>query len=76
MSLAHAFESQFRGDIRFRGQAYFKTDRVTIARIEADRIETVVLDGAEFHTVVERQEGHLRLACSCTGDGQSTADMI
>ena len=65
MSLAHAFESQFRGDIRFRGQAYFKTDRVTIARIEADRIETVVLDGAEFHTVVERQEGHLRLACSC-----------
>ncbi|MFM8582328.1 MAG: helicase SNF2, partial [Planctomycetaceae bacterium] len=65
MSLAHAFESQFRGDIRFRGQAYFKTDRVSIARIEADRIESVVSDGAEFHTVVERQEGHLRLACSC-----------
>jgi len=65
MSLANAFESQFRGDIRFRGQVYLKTDRVTISRVEPDRIEAVVVDGTEYRTSLERDEGQLRMACNC-----------
>ena len=32
MTLAQVLEGQFRGDIRFRGAAYLKAERVSITR--------------------------------------------
>lgn len=71
MSLAQLLESKFRGDIRFRGQAYVQAERVSIARVTPDDLHGIVRDGVEFHTHLSRLEGELRMFCSCVGDNQS-----
>ncbi|MCA8996567.1 MAG: DEAD/DEAH box helicase [Planctomycetaceae bacterium] len=71
MSLTQLLESKFRGDIRFRGQAYLQAERVSIARVTPDDLHAVVRDGVEYHTHLNRQNGELRMFCSCVGDNQS-----
>ena len=71
MSLTQLLESKFRGDIRFRGQAYLQADRVSIARVTADDLHAVVRDGVEYQTHLSRQDGDLRMYCSCVGEGQT-----
>ena len=71
MSLAQLFESKFRGDIRFRGQAYLQAERVAIIRVAEDDVFGIVRDGVEYATQLSRQNGELRMFCSCVGDGQS-----
>lgn len=71
MSLAKLFESKFRGDIRFRGAAYVQAERVAITRVLADELYAIVRDGVEFHTQLSRQNGELRMFCSCVGDGNT-----
>ena len=71
MSLTQLLENKFRGDIRFRGQAYLQADRVSIARVTPDDLHAVVRDGVEYQTHLSRQEGELRMFCSCVGEGQS-----
>ncbi|WP_437206011.1 SNF2-related protein [Planctomicrobium sp. SH664] len=71
MSLTQLLESKFRGDIRFRGQAYLEAERVSIARVTADDLHALVRDGVEYQTHLSRQEGELRMFCSCVGDTQS-----
>ena len=70
MSLSSILESKFRGDIRFRGQAYVKAERVAITRVTADELFGVVQDGSEFQTQLTRREDALLMHCSCaTGNG-------
>ncbi len=71
VSLTQLLESKFRGDIRFRGQAYLQADRVSIARVTPDDLHAVVRDGVEYQTHLSRLDGELRMFCSCVGDGQS-----
>ncbi|MFV0445664.1 MAG: SNF2-related protein [Planctomycetaceae bacterium] len=71
MSLAGLFESKFRGDIRFRGQAYLDADRVAVTRVLPDHLFAVVRDGDEYQTQLSRQEGDLRMFCSCVGEGST-----
>jgi superfamily II DNA or RNA helicase len=65
MTLAQLFENRFRGDIRFRGAAYLKAERVSITRVTSDEVFAVVRDGTEFQTQLRREESQLRMFCSC-----------
>ncbi|MFN7805079.1 MAG: SNF2-related protein [Planctomycetaceae bacterium] len=65
MTLAQVYEGQFRGDIRLRGHDFFKTDRVSLTRVDPDQIQAVVQDGGEFQSLLQRQGGELKFACSC-----------
>ena len=65
MSLSSLLESKFRGDIRFRGQAYVKAERVAITRVTADELFGVVADGTEFQTQLTRRDDALLMTCSC-----------
>lgn len=71
MSLARLFESKFRGDIRFRGAAYVEADRVSVTRVLPDHLFAVVRDGDEFQTQLSRQNGELKMFCSCVGDSKT-----
>lgn len=71
MSLAQLLESRFRGDVRFRGQAYIQAERVSIARVTPDDLHGIVRDGVEYQTHLSRQDGDLRMFCSCVGDAQA-----
>lgn len=71
MSLTQLLESKFRGDIRFRGQAYLQAERVSIVRVTPDDLHASVRDGVEYHTHLSRQNGDLRMFCSCVGEGQA-----
>ena len=70
MTLAQVLEDQFRGDIRFRGMAYLKDERVTIARATTDDVFGLVTDGIEFHTHLTRNDGLLQMTCSCVKEGR------
>lgn len=65
MSLSSSLESKFRGDIRYRGQAYVKAERVAITRVTADELFGVVEDGTEFQTQLTRRDDTLLMTCSC-----------
>ena len=65
MSLSSILESKFRGDIRFRGQAYVKAERVAITRVTTEELFGVVQDGTEFQTQLTRKEDALLMTCSC-----------
>ncbi|MDB4743935.1 hypothetical protein OAF98_05565, partial [Planctomicrobium sp.] len=71
MSLAQLLESRFRGDVRFRGQAYIQAERVSIARVSPDDLHGIVRDGVEYQTHLSRLEGEMRMFCSCVGDAQA-----
>ncbi|MDA1014014.1 MAG: SNF2-related protein [Planctomycetota bacterium] len=68
MNLAELLEGKFRGDIRFRGSAYVKAERVAVTRITAERVFAVVRDGVEFQTQLSREEDQLRMFCNCSAD--------
>ncbi len=62
-------EPKFRGDIRFRGAAYIKAERVTITHVTTNRVSAVVSDGVGFETHLDRSEGELQMYCTCqSGD--------
>ncbi len=73
MSLAQLLESKFRGDIRFRGQAYLQAERVAVTRVTADHLHAVVRDGEEYQTQLSRETGKLRMFCTCTTSGREHA---
>ena len=66
MTLTELFESQFRGDIRFRGAAYLEAERVAITRVTAETVFGVVRDGVEYQTQLLRDDDeHLKIFCNC-----------
>lgn len=71
MSLAKLMEDRFRGDIRFRGAAYLQADRVAVTRVTPDHLYGSVRDGVEYHTQLSRQNGDLKMFCTCVGEGQT-----
>jgi superfamily II DNA or RNA helicase len=71
VSLARLLESQFRGDIRFRGAAYLEADRVEVARVTPEDLYGVVRDGTEYETHLSRQNGSLQMYCSCADESSS-----
>ncbi|MEZ6048948.1 MAG: hypothetical protein R3C11_25895 [Planctomycetaceae bacterium] len=69
MALSDILESQFRGDIRFRGASYLETERVAISRATADHIFGIVRDSpssVEIQTQISRVENGVKLFCSCS----------
>ena len=72
MSLSRVLESRFRGDIRFRGQAYVSAERVEITHVTADRLYGVVHDAEEFQTQLSREESSIVPFCTCAKPGQET----
>lgn len=71
MKLATLLEENFRGDIRFRGEAYIKKEQIEVVRVTAEAIFGVVDDGQEFQTQLQREEGELKLFCNCVkGESQ------
>ncbi len=71
VSLATLFEQKFRGDIRFRGAAYLEAERVAVTRVLPDHIFAVVRDGDEFQTQLTRNNGELKMFCTCVGDAKT-----
>jgi len=70
--LSRVLESRFRGDIRFRGQAYVSAERVEITHVTADRLYGVVHDAEEFQTQLSREESSIVPFCTCAKPGQET----
>lgn len=66
MTLAEQFASKFRADVRFRGEAYLKAERVSLMRITADQIAGLVRDGVEYETQLSREDGQLKMYCNCS----------
>ncbi|MBS0264361.1 MAG: DEAD/DEAH box helicase family protein, partial [Planctomycetes bacterium] len=74
MTLAQVLEGQFRGDIRFRGAAYIKAERVSITRVTPETIFAVVTDGIDYQTQLSREGSELRMFCTCAqGDRPNPA---
>ncbi|MCA9074613.1 MAG: DEAD/DEAH box helicase family protein, partial [Planctomycetaceae bacterium] len=71
VSLARLLESQFRGDIRFRGAAYLEAERVEIVRATPEDLHGIVRDGTEFETHLSRQNDTLNMYCSCASESTS-----
>ncbi len=65
MTLAELLESTFRADLRYRGVAYLKAERVSITRVTADHVFGVVRDGVHYQTQLSRQNGELKMYCNC-----------
>ncbi len=74
MSFSSMLESKFRGDIRFRGQAYVKAERVAITRVTGDELFGVVQDGIEFQTQLIRKDDALLTICSCAANSGNPTD--
>jgi len=68
VTLAEILENRFRGDIRLRGEAYLKAERVAITHVSEKTILGSVRDGAEYQTQLSRAKGDLRLQCSCVDE--------
>lgn len=66
MTLAQVFEGQFRGDIRFRGAAYLKAERVSLTRVTPQNVFAVVQDGIDYQTQLSREGTELQMFCTCT----------
>lgn len=74
MTLAELLESRFRGDIRFRGTAYLKAERVSITRVMTNHVYGVVRDGVDYETQLSRDQDQLRMFCTCgSGNQQDVA---
>src|SRR5580693_8416399 len=71
MTLAELLEGRFRADVRFRGAAYLKAERVAIARVTSDELFAVVRDGVEYQTQLSRQDGCLKMFCNCAVSAQT-----
>jgi len=70
MTLAEQFVGKFRADVRFRGEAYLKAERVSIMRVTADQVAGLVRDGVEYETQLSREEGQLKMYCNCSAGTQ------
>jgi superfamily II DNA or RNA helicase len=73
MTLAQVLEGRFRGDIRFRGAAYLKAERVSITRVTPDQVFAVVQDGVDFQTRLTREGNELSMQCACAQGEQSAS---
>ena len=73
MTLSELLEDKFRGDVRFRGVAYLKAERVSVTRVTADHVFAVVRDGIEYQTQLSRDDGQLKMYCNCLSGHQPDA---
>lgn len=65
MTLAQILENRFRGDIRFRGAAYLKAERVNLTRITPENVFAAVRDGVEYQTQLKRDDTQIKMFCTC-----------
>ena len=70
MSISKILEARFRGDIRFRGAAYLKDERVEITHVTTEHVYAVVQDDLEYQTQLSRTETQLVTFCTCAKPGQ------
>jgi len=71
VTLSELLKEKFRGDIRFRGDAYLKAERVSVTRVTADHILAVVRDGVDYQTQLSRENEQLKMYCNCSSGGQT-----
>ncbi len=71
MGITTLLEPKFRGDIRFRGAAYIKAERVTITHVTTERVSAVVNDGVGYETLLDRGDGELQMYCTCQNGEKS-----
>ena len=74
MSLAEHLEGRFRGDTRFRGSEYLKTELVRVTAVTPSSLTAVIEDEGEFETELLHSDDGLQLLCSCSrrDDRQAT----
>ncbi len=72
MTLAKILQNQFRGDIRFRGAAYIKAERVSVTRVTSESLFALVRDGVEYQTQITRDEGSVKMFCNCSNGSQTS----
>jgi len=65
MTLGELLEGRFRADVRFRGAAYVKAERVAVTRVTPNELNAVVRDGVEYQTQLSRHDGRLKMFCNC-----------
>lgn len=73
MTLAEVLGTKFRGDIKFRGAAYWEAERVALVQVTPNLVTGIVKDGQDFHTQLSREGDQLRMFCNCSHNGQSDA---
>ncbi|MDA0834332.1 MAG: DEAD/DEAH box helicase [Planctomycetota bacterium] len=73
MTLAEVLGTRFRGDIKFRGAAYWEAERVALTQVTPNLVCGIVKDGQDFHTQLSRESDQLRMFCNCSNNGQSDA---
>lgn len=71
MTLSDLLAEKFRADIRFRGEAYLKSERVEILRVTPDEIHAIVHDTVDHQTQLSRLEDQLQMFCSCSAGAVS-----
>ena len=71
MTLSEFLAEKFRADIRFRGEAYLKSDRVEVTRITPNDLFAVIHDGVDYQTQLTRSEARLQMFCSCSAGAAS-----
>ena len=73
ITLTQVLEGQFRGDIRFRGAAYLKAERVSITRVTPEHVFAVVQDGIDYQTQLTREGEELRMHCACASNDRAAS---
>lgn len=71
MSLSDYLAEKFRADIRFRGEAYLKSERVEVIRVTPDEVHAVVHDSVDYQTQLSRVDEKLQIFCSCSAGATS-----
>ena len=66
MSLAEHLEKRFRGDIRFRGSEFLKTELIRVTAVTPSSLTAVIEDDSEFEAELLHSDDGLQLLCSCS----------
>ena len=66
MSLAEHLEKQFRGDTRFRGSEFLKTEVIRVTAMTPSSLTAVIEDDSEFEAELLHSDDGLQLLCSCS----------
>ncbi|MBW3540900.1 MAG: DEAD/DEAH box helicase [Planctomycetes bacterium] len=65
MTLADLYENEFRGDVRFRGEAFLEAERVSVIDVATDRFVASVRDGEDYEARLVREGERLQMSCTC-----------
>ena len=73
MSLSEHFKDRFRGDVRFRGSEFLKTELIRVTEVTPTTLTAVIQDDTEFEAQLCHSDDGLQLCCSCSRKDDRTA---